>query len=78
VLKLQQAARRGEVNTTCQSFLSFVKTAAVRMCRVTVSVLSGSVILGRSQLLGYTVRWKGITDKKVMEGRERKRTLQAI
>jgi hypothetical protein len=48
------------------------------MYRLTVSVLSGSVIFGRSQLLGYTVWWKGITDKKVMEGRESKRTLQAI
>jgi hypothetical protein len=40
------------------------------MCRVTVSVLRGSVILGRSQLLGQTVGLKWITDKKVMEGRE--------
>jgi hypothetical protein len=48
------------------------------MCRVTVSVLSWNVILRRSQLLGYTVWWKGITDKKVMEGRESKRALQAI
>ena len=45
------------------------------MCRVTVSILSGSVIVGRSQLLGQTVGWKGIIDKKVMEGRERKRSL---
>jgi hypothetical protein len=48
------------------------------MCRVTVSVLSGSVIFARSQLLGYTVGWKGITDRKVMEGRESKRALQVI
>jgi hypothetical protein len=48
------------------------------MCRVTVSVVSGSVIVGRSQLLGQTVGWKGITDKKVMEGRESKRALQVI
>jgi len=48
------------------------------MCRVTISILSGSVILGRSQLLGYTVWWKGISDKKVMEGRESKRALQPI
>ena len=46
------------------------------MCRVKVSVLSGSVILLRSQLLGYTVGWKRITDKKVMEGSESKRALQ--
>jgi hypothetical protein len=45
---------------------------------VPVRVLSGSVILGRSQLLGYSVGWKGITDKKVMAGRESKRALQAI
>jgi hypothetical protein len=48
------------------------------MCRVAVCVLSGSVVLGRSQLLGQTGGWKGITDKKVMEGRERKRALQVI
>ena len=48
------------------------------MCRVTVSVVSGSVIVGRSQLLGQTVGWKGITDKKVMEGRESKRALLVI
>jgi hypothetical protein len=48
------------------------------MCSVTLSILSGSVILGRSQLFGYTVWWKGITDKNVMEGRESKRALQAI
>jgi hypothetical protein len=48
------------------------------MCRVTVSVLSGSLILGSSQLLDYSVGWKGITDKKVMEGRVSKRALQAI
>jgi hypothetical protein len=48
------------------------------MRRVTLSVLSGSVILRRSQLLGYTVWWKGITDKKVMEGSESKRALHAI
>jgi hypothetical protein len=34
--------------------------------------------LERSQLLGYTVGWKVITDKNVMEGRESKRALQAI
>jgi hypothetical protein len=44
------------------------------MCRVTVSVLRGSVILGRSHFC-QTVGWKGITDKKVMEGRESKRAL---
>jgi len=49
-----------------------------QLCRVTVSVLSESVILGRSLLLGYTFGWKGISDKKVMEGRESKRALQAI
>jgi hypothetical protein len=48
------------------------------MCRVTVNVQSGGVIFWRSQLLGYTVGWKGITDKKVMEGSESKRALQAI
>ena len=48
------------------------------MCRVTVSVLRGSVILGRSQLLGQNVGWRGITDRKVMEGRERKRALQVM
>ena len=48
------------------------------MCRVTVSDVSGSVIVGRLQLLGHTVGWKGITDKKVMEGRESKRALQVI
>jgi hypothetical protein len=48
------------------------------MNRVTVNVLRGSVILGRSQLLGQAVGWKGITDRKVMEGRERKRALQVI
>ena len=48
------------------------------MCRVTVSVLSGSVIVGRSQLSGQTVGWNGITDEKVMEDRESKRALQAI
>jgi hypothetical protein len=45
------------------------------MCRVTVSVLSGSIIFGRSQLLCETVGWKGITDRRVMEGRGRKRAL---
>jgi hypothetical protein len=75
VLKLKQAVRPGEVNRTCQSFLSFVKTSSVSICRVTVSVLSGSVILGRSELLGETVGWKGITDRRVMEGRERERAL---
>jgi hypothetical protein len=48
------------------------------MCRVTVSVLIGSVILWRWELLCETVRWKGITDRKLMEGRESKRALQAI
>jgi hypothetical protein len=48
------------------------------MCRVTFSVLSGSVILWRWQLLGETVGRKGITDRKVMEGRESKRALHAI
>jgi hypothetical protein len=42
------------------------------MCRVTVSVLRGSVILWISHLLGQTVGWKGITYKKVMEGVERR------
>ena len=28
MLKLQQAVRPGEVNTACQSFLSFVKTSS--------------------------------------------------
>ena len=37
------------------------------MCRVTVSVLRWSVILGRSQMLGQTVGWKGITDRMVIE-----------
>jgi hypothetical protein len=63
---------------TSQSFLSFVKTNGVGMCRVTVSVLSGGVILWRWELLGETVGWKGITDRKLMEGRESKRALQAI
>jgi hypothetical protein len=40
---------------------------------VTVSVLSSSVILGRSQLLGETAGWKRITDCMVMESREIKR-----
>jgi len=48
------------------------------MYRVTFSILIGSVILGRSQLLGYTFGWAGITDKKVKEDRESKRALQAI
>jgi hypothetical protein len=48
------------------------------MYRVTISVLSGSVIILRLQLLGYTVGWQGITDKNVMKGRESKRALQAI
>jgi hypothetical protein len=73
VLKLQQAVIPGEVNRICQSFLSFVKTSSVRMCRVMVSVLSESVILGRSQLLGESIGWKGITGRRVMEGRERER-----
>ena len=42
-------SQTGAVNRTCQLFLSFVKPSSVRMCRVTVSVLRGSVILGRSQ-----------------------------
>ena len=67
-----------EVNRKFRFFLSFVKTSSVRMCRVTVSVLRGSVISWLSQLLGQTVGWKVITDRKVMEGRERKRTLQVI
>jgi len=75
VLKLQQAVRPAEVNRTCQSFLSFVKTSRVRMCRVTVSVLRGSLILGRSKLFSQTVGLKGITDRKLMEGRESKRDL---
>jgi hypothetical protein len=48
------------------------------MCRVTVSVLSGGLILRRSQVFVQTFWWKGITDKGVMEGREIKRSLQAI
>jgi len=55
-----------------------VKTSSVRMCRVTVSVLRGNVILGRSQLLCQTVGWKGITVRKVMEGIERMRALRVI
>ena len=78
MLKLQQTVRPAAVNRTCQLLLSFVETSSVRMCSVTVSVLSGSVIVGRSQLLGQTVGWKEITDKKVMEGRESKRALQVI
>jgi hypothetical protein len=62
-----------EVSVNCQSFLSFVKTNNVRMCRVTVSVPRGCMILVRSQLLGQTAGWRGITDRMVMEGRERKR-----
>ena len=45
------------------------------MCRVTVSVLRGSLILGRSKLFSQTVGLKGITDRKLMEGRESKRDL---
>jgi len=78
VLNLQQAVRPAEVNRTCQSFLSFVKTSSVRMCRVTVSVRSGSVILWSSQFLGQTVGWKGISEKKVMEVTESKTALQVI
>jgi len=78
VLKLQQAVRPGEVNRTCHSFLSFVKTSIVRMCRVTFSVLSGSVIFYRSQLLCQTVGWKEVTDRNVMEGRESKTALPVI
>jgi hypothetical protein len=48
------------------------------MYRVTVSILHGSVILGRWQLLAQTVWWNGITDKNVMEDRGSKRALQAI
>jgi hypothetical protein len=48
------------------------------VCKLAVSVLSGSVILWRWELLGETVGWKWITDRKVMEGRESKRALQAI
>jgi hypothetical protein len=61
----------GEVNITCQPLLIFVTPSSVRMCWVTVSVLSSDVILGRSQLLGQTAGWKGIADWMVMEGRER-------
>jgi hypothetical protein len=43
-----------------------------------VSVLRGNVIFRRSHLLGQTVGWNGITDRKVMVGRERKRALQVI
>jgi hypothetical protein len=42
------------------------------MFRLTVSVLMWSVILWRSQNVG----WKGITDKKVMQGGESKRALE--
>jgi len=73
VLKPQQKVRSFEVNRKYQSFLLFVNTSSVRMCRVTVSVLSGSVIFGRWQLLVQTVGWRGITDK---EGRERKRAFK--
>jgi len=55
-----------------------VKTNSVRVFRVTVSVLNWSIILGKSLLLGQTVGWKGITDRKVMDGKESKRALQAI
>jgi hypothetical protein len=78
VLKLQQAVRPGEVNRTCQSFLSFVKTSSVIMCRVTVSVLRGSVNVGRSSLLCQTVGCKWITGKIETEDRENKRALQVI
>ena len=78
MLKLQQTVRPSEVNRRYQFFLSFVKISSVRMCRATVSVLSGCVIFGISHLLCQTTGWKGITDKKVMEGRESKRALQAI
>ena len=78
MLNLQQAVRPAEVNRTCQSFLSFVKTSSVRIGSVTVSVIRGSVILGRWQFVVQTVWWKVITDKNVMEGRESKRALQII
>jgi hypothetical protein len=48
------------------------------MCGVTVNVLRGSVILGDGICWNQTVWWTGITDKKVMEGRERKRASQVI
>ena len=38
----------------------------------------GWVILWRSQLFGETVGWNGITDCRVMEGREIKRASQVI
>jgi len=34
--------------------------------------------IGEIAVVGQTVRWKGITDRKVMEGRERKMALQVI
>jgi len=55
-----------------------VKTSSVRIGSVTVSVIRGSVILGRWQFVVQTVWWKVITDKNVMEGRESKRALQII
>jgi hypothetical protein len=45
------------------------------MCRVTVNVLRGSLILWRSRLLGETVGWKRITYRRVLEGREREGAL---
>ena len=78
MLKLKQAVKPGEVNRIYELFLSFVKTSNVRMCRVTVSVLSGGLILRRSQVLVQTFWLKGVTDKWVMEGREIKRALQAM
>jgi len=34
--------------------------------------------IGEIAVVGQTVRWKGITDRKLMEGRESKMALQVI
>jgi len=34
--------------------------------------------IGEIAVVGQTVRWKGITDRKLMESRESKMTLQVI
>ena len=77
-LKVLASVVRSKRFRTYQFFLSFVKTSSVKICRVMVSVRSGSIFLWRSQLLGQTAGWKGITDKKVMEARESKRALKVI
>jgi len=71
------SVRPGEVNIRCHFFLSFVKTSSIRICRATVSVLCGCLILGISQLLCQTTGWKGITDMNEMKGGESKSALQA-